>query len=78
MICETYPVENKDKRVDSKRCLRIKFILFPKLQQNLDQYLFLIKDEITILVLNQSPISTVFSIVWLPEDQITALTGESL
>ena len=53
MICETYPVENKDKRVDSKRCLRMKFIFFFKLQQNQDQYLFPIEDEITIFVLKR-------------------------
>ena len=34
--------------------------------------------KIAILVLNQSPISAVFQIVWLPGDQKTALTEESL
>ena len=36
------------------------------------------KSQIAILVLNQSPISAVFPIVWFAEDQKFALTGESL
>ena len=36
------------------------------------------KSQIAILVLNQCSISAVFQIVWLPWDQKTALTGESL
>ena len=36
------------------------------------------KSKTAILVLNQSPISAVFQIVWLSGDQKTALTGESL
>ena len=37
-----------------------------------------LKTQITILVLNQSPISAVFPIVRFTEDQKTALIGESL
>ena len=36
------------------------------------------KSKIVILVLNQSPISAVFTIVRFPGDPKTALTGDSL
>ena len=67
---------------DSKSCQNkpSNIILLLKFSQNelKKGTLKIQKSKIVILVLNQSPISGVFQIVWFPGDQKTALTGESM